>query len=536
MHRVMSHSKKNKINPHRDAKRTCKNIHGAGPKRSTKRRKIDVPDLPSILLTTPIISPLHTPTSSESITDYDGFGNLLSVPYMEYKSPTDSIDSLKMASLKTTSSKKFVRRIGKLAEYNFLIVQIMFVTTKRVEKNPYVDASVVRIDIDMDNENISEQFKLLDQYINIATKTVVIIVSDDYSFSNELEKSKVMILYTNYLKGYEKHSLHTNVKIYHLCKSYGYLPVIRNVKLNRIFGEVANVMIVQNGKPSKRTIYLIFDVYYFDKPLLEDERWWERIYFSIPYDLQGRLIQTSGTCWLNAILNIILLTPLANYVRKNLLSDEDVIPFNKFAKIDDTVSLKQLLNSLLVNILQKNIRPIISDGDIMLPIAARVKSMAYSYRNNEKLFIHHDKGIEFGEACEVYRAVPALFESLIDASHLVIIENNTRPTIHEYVQFICILDTYKTRIDKTKTSNRCGKKYDLMGSVIVVSDDEGEFHAICALIVDGKECIFDSHGHFVFDTWSNGTLEKYKIWYHEEHAAHITTVTLEACFFKRRNE
>ena len=41
-----------------------------------------------------------------------------------------------------------------------------------------------------------------------------------------------------------------------------------------------------------------------------EDTWWYKYYFNIPVCAYGRLSQSSGTCWCNAVINIILLTPV----------------------------------------------------------------------------------------------------------------------------------------------------------------------------------------------------------------------------------
>jgi hypothetical protein len=111
-----------------------------------------------------------------------------------------------------------------------------------------------------------------------------------------------------------------------------------------------------------------------------DSLWWVKWVFSVPPCARSRLIQSSGTCWMNAALNVFILTPKIrhaiinrfNELKKNGLQME--IPFDKFSS-DNNYTLLELLLSTVNNLFIKKIKAQSTDKNIISSIAARVKSI-----------------------------------------------------------------------------------------------------------------------------------------------------------------
>jgi hypothetical protein len=118
--------------------------------------------------------------------------------------------------------------------------------------------------------------------------------------------------------------------------------------------------------------------------------WWYRWFFSVPPCANGRLVQLSGTCWFNAALNIVLLSPMLSVVIHGIV-DEFFKSNSKDAKRLEKWSLESCFNPkkpptiremlfVIVNhVFRRGERFRSTDENKMLPFAGRVKN---AYRNN----------------------------------------------------------------------------------------------------------------------------------------------------------
>lgn len=68
-----------------------------------------------------------------------------------------------------------------------------------------------------------------------------------------------------------------------------------------------------------------------------EDRWWYKVFLSIPRCAEGRLIQQAGTCWWDAIMNSLFLTPVSADLLRLRWYNED--PTNR-AKIMNNYTLK----------------------------------------------------------------------------------------------------------------------------------------------------------------------------------------------------
>lgn len=122
-----------------------------------------------------------------------------------------------------------------------------------------------------------------------------------------------------------------------------------------------------------------------------NETWWFKYYMESPYCLYYRLFQSSGTCWMNATLNLfLLLPPIANIlvkkfneypdrkkledltysdIKKNNKEDEEENKYIKRGLYNFTECMYIIVNQLLV---KKN-KPNYYEGDIVLNIAQSLK-------------------------------------------------------------------------------------------------------------------------------------------------------------------
>lgn len=68
------------------------------------------------------------------------------------------------------------------------------------------------------------------------------------------------------------------------------------------------------------------NVYYNSTDLID--QWWFKWYFSVPPCLSSRLTQSTGTCWMNSIINSLFFVPeiiTLLTTKYNSLSNKDII-------------------------------------------------------------------------------------------------------------------------------------------------------------------------------------------------------------------
>lgn len=114
--------------------------------------------------------------------------------------------------------------------------------------------------------------------------------------------------------------------------------------------------------------------------------WWFKLYFAIPPCASVRLIQSTGTCWLNALLNCILLPPeFSNLIRhrfpemKNKYGidrDDQLVPLNQFVQrleTNQSGSLELMTLSLIGNLISTGAKAKEDDGNFLGAYASIIK-------------------------------------------------------------------------------------------------------------------------------------------------------------------
>jgi hypothetical protein len=85
---------------------------------------------------------------------------------------------------------------------------------------------------------------------------------------------------------------------------------------------------------------------------IPENAWWFRYLFNVPSCAHFRLTQSTGTCWLNAILNMILFTPAVQILISTELrgsqTQQKIVAFEDFSK--ETTTLKDMIYSLFYHI------------------------------------------------------------------------------------------------------------------------------------------------------------------------------------------
>lgn len=119
-----------------------------------------------------------------------------------------------------------------------------------------------------------------------------------------------------------------------------------------------------------------------------NDTWWFKYYMESPYCLYYRLFQSSGTCWMNATVNLfILLSPLSSILMEKFKAHPKKSVIEKYTysdiKIDDydfTTCIYIIVNQLLI---QKN-KPIQTDGDIIINMAKKLQHESVSKEHQEQ--------------------------------------------------------------------------------------------------------------------------------------------------------
>ena len=113
------------------------------------------------------------------------------------------------------------------------------------------------------------------------------------------------------------------------------------------------------------------------------DQWWFKYYIDIPVCASGRLMQFTGTCWFNAAINAMLLSEITQSLliaKWELLSPKekkDIIKLGDLKKcLVKTTPLKQMLLMVIYNILIKNVKLSLKDGNWIKELAGATKSIA----------------------------------------------------------------------------------------------------------------------------------------------------------------
>lgn len=152
-----------------------------------------------------------------------------------------------------------------------------------------------------------------------------------------------------------------------------------------------------------------------------ENTWWFKYYFSIPPCAYGRLSQSTGTCWLNACLNILFLSePIANlligkYYKLPLELKTQIEQIERPKDILETSSSLQIILWSLVNIfLVRSKKATTLDSDFILVVGAKIKSICE--HGNENYYIENNLGIDYGVGFITYKAFLFLLDFYLESN------------------------------------------------------------------------------------------------------------------------
>ena len=136
------------------------------------------------------------------------------------------------------------------------------------------------------------------------------------------------------------------------------------------------------------------------KKLLSNFFWWN-YYFMIPYCAYGRLLQSTGTCWCNALINLLFLTDKIKIKLINTYeSDAEKDNISKITFKDFTGTknypLKHLLLALVNIILIKHDNASETDNNIIAILAAKIKGLSTG-RYDDNYNFNQNGNISYGD-------------------------------------------------------------------------------------------------------------------------------------------
>ena len=454
-------------------------------------------------------------------------------PPIILQSNESSDSSPKIQSLQTSLSfcnKDFIRN-EKFATYKSLTVFFHFTTKHYNFEHNYDDVMIIRIHTESNIKNqIRDALLLLTkskkkQHILICSTSIIQNGNYHTPISslreiNEIDY-EVLVLYNECLAEYgELNVIHSNITIFHcvIGDTINFPSINKNIPL------LNTVYIKDSGIPAFNKIANFCSLRKFDMENLNElyvnkydsrdnkyklipffetnEKWWVPLYKYVLSYLKGYLYQTTGTCWIHCVVNLIVLSPLSHEVESLLdIKNAEKMTFSEIANAKKDKSVRQLLFASLKNLLIRHILPKKGDGDILLPIAARVKGMVLE--NDENYF----QNIEYGNGiAPVHRSTSKIFQlffnnktmyhifgkrSIDDLVLYILLKGYTY--VPKYVMFCGVFKIAPKQIDMFD------RVYDLLGSIIIVS----QTHAVCGIIVEGDECIVDSNKLITIGTWSD---------------------------------
>ena len=209
---------------------------------------------------------------------------------------------------------------------------------------------------------------------------------------------------------------------------------------------------------------------------------------------KNRLIQLSGSCWINSAFNGILLNkPLLDCIIPLLNKKDDV-------EINDKLSLCSYIKALLYNVLQKDtFRGTFKETDILNSLSNKIKNAFFS-ENLTKALVHINGGIA---SMELYAILYCLFDKRVHFISRLFVNMATNITT-ELTDSTKFLIVEEKSIYKYKIHN--GVKYTHIFSMFACKyyDNETDTfkgHAIIGYTCNGFRFIYDSNGVNIPINW-----------------------------------
>jgi len=288
--------------------------------------------------------------------------------------------------------------------------------------------------------------------------------------------------------------------------------------------------------------------------------WWYDMYTNVPSCAFGRLAQSTGTCWANSSINILLLTTKIKKMFKlkwdnmdsnnedNIFKQKIIAKYSSFSDIIpacksgdcavinagkvtrngnpvalNNVSLRELVCAIFYLSVIKNVKPSDETHNFMTLLAAMIKGS--DEHHNEYHYISSILGFKYGDAHFPGLGIHVLLSIIlpddqfyvypeqiqnVDTLVKVLTDNmpeNTVPNLifikNCYLQFAPMTITINNHIYMLKA-----------GTLGLVSPDNKDAHAITCLKCGSDYYMYDSNGIIVYVDWydnsSNNIFTSYK--------------------------
>jgi hypothetical protein len=246
-----------------------------------------------------------------------------------------------------------------------------------------------------------------------------------------------------------------------------------------------------------------------------EDSWWFKWYFSVPLCASGRLQQITGTCWFNATLNALLLTPFIAELLKNEFKNRYELlkqnyNFDSYVCINSTQNLEVYLFQIVYLVLIKEDRAIYSNGNIVKQPAIALKNEPLNGPLNEKMNKQLSNSKQYGENLyhpdiamiamlnTLFKNNPEIYKCLYYNEgnfKIDIIQNNSNN-----IQFIVLLKVPQTQSGLTIFIDN--NVYVLESGVLGVQNKEKtKGHVVSGLKCDDLWYIYDSNNKLYECKW-----------------------------------
>ena len=282
-----------------------------------------------------------------------------------------------------------------------------------------------------------------------------------------------------------------------------------------------------------------------------DDTWWFKYYFDTPLCAYGRLLQSSGTCWCNVIINILILCPFIVKIlvskfeeqkRKNVHVHDSFESLQK-SNPDLKTYLFGFINILLVNKQKAKFE----DKNVVINLASKIKcEYEKEITPNENINCNDPS---YGDGGDSFFGIRKVFDTLLtkNIDYVVIQKKNRIPyifnklTYDEQTRYVLIEKRlkelnngtllwnnvlYDKEVDNTISPSILLIDYAIFGgkikpnTEITVSGitytleasniDVNIKHAIAGLKCEDKYYIYDSNNFITYSDWNELNYTNYE--------------------------
>jgi len=310
---------------------------------------------------------------------------------------------------------------------------------------------------------------------------------------------------------------------YDLCNKYCLANINKITDNSKKLFQVSNVtcnpkkslFIQQDSSKNAKYIYKFIhltDLYDYDqlKFLITERRC-----------SSGKLIQFSGTCWINTILNALLLPKMSRkymieQCRKNISTDpvKNKTNLNNIYKSRDKLTYNNILSSIIYNIfIKKELPSKLKKGietDFILTFADKIKRI-WAIKNEQYLTqsdvaLLRTNKVKFGQGGDVACSVSSLTEIL--SNYLKDFQYTYRAFLFEIPVKFTKEEIKKINPPHLEKRIKKGSSYYQLTSCIL-SQQKGK-HVICGFICEDKEYIYNSNLRTAVEcNWTNYDYQPY---------------------------